>query len=144
MRSQYTVCFLNCMHNGTGWFSRCSSLKMFLRPCPILKKLRRYYSLEFKIKSKDYWNYIQKIINKHFLNEINVQNFTSWKNLVLIYLPCSRKHVFYNTALSCYAPVRWGVNRVLESAGMSVQFVHLQVGITLYNRLTVNLIITKT
>jgi len=61
-----------------------------------------------------------------------------------IYLPAFfLKHVFYNTALSCDAPVCWVVNRMLENAGMRMEFVHVQVGITLYTRLIVNLIITK-
>jgi len=51
---------------------------------------------------------------------------------------------FYNTTLSCDAPVCWLVNIVLEGSEMSVEFVHVQVVVTLYTRLIVNLIITKT
>lgn len=72
-----------------------------------------------------------------------MSKFYIMKETVLNYPALFLKQVFYNTALSCDAPVCWVVNTVRKNARMSVEFVHVQVGITLYTRLIVNLIITK-
>jgi hypothetical protein len=64
--------------------------------------------------------------------------------MLLINTDLRLKLVFDNLTLSCDAPIGLVVNIVLDSGGISKEFVQGQADITMYTNFTVNLIITNT